>query len=354
MTAHLFSPLTLRGVTFRNRIGMSPMCQYSSADGFVNDWHLAHIGARAAGGVGLTMMEATGVTPEGRITPGCAGIWRDAHIEPFRRIVDFVESQGAVAGIQLAHAGRKASMNVPWKGDKRLTAAEGGWQTIAPSPVPFAAEHDAPLEMSAIYIRQAIDAFVAAAERAVKAGFRVIELHGAHGYLLHEFLSPISNKRTDSYGGPLDNRCRLIWEIAEQVRAKIPKGLALGARLSCADWVAGGLTIEDTIHVAAGLKQRGVDFIDCSSGGISPDARPKAGPGYQVPFARDIRAKAGVPTCAVGMITEAVQADALIRDGAADMVFIGRALLRDPSWALHAAAALGQKADVPLQYLRAY
>jgi 2,4-dienoyl-CoA reductase-like NADH-dependent reductase (Old Yellow Enzyme family) len=354
LQTHLFSPLNIRGLTLRNRVGVSPMCQYSAEDGFVNDWHFAHLGSRAVGGAGLVMMEATNVSPEGRITPACTGLWKDAHIEPLRRITDFIKKQGAVAGIQLGHAGRKASMQKPWDGGKRLGKNEGGWETIAPSALPFSPDLEPPKEMSVADIQKFIADFVSAAERAVKAGFQIIELHGAHGYLLHEFLSPISNKRSDSYGGALENRCRLALEIAEQIRKTIPQEIVLGARLSCVDWLEGGITIDDSVYLSRELKKRGVDFIDCSSGFISAEAKSPFAPGFQVPFAREIREKTGILTCAVGLITEAEQADGIIRGGSADMVFLARAMLRDPYWAIHAARQLNQKADIPAQYLRGY
>jgi 2,4-dienoyl-CoA reductase-like NADH-dependent reductase (Old Yellow Enzyme family) len=352
--AHLFSPLKIRDLTLRNRIGVSPMCQYSAEDGFVNDWHFAHLGSRAVGGAGLVMMEATNVSPEGRITPACTGLWKDAHIEPLKRITDFIKKQGAAAGIQLGHAGRKASMQKPWEGGRRLGKEQGGWETLAPSALPFSPELEPPKEMSAADIQKFIADFISAAARAVRAGFQIIELHGAHGYLLHEFLSPLSNKRSDIYGGSLENRCRLALEIAEKIRKTVPQDIILGARLSCVDWLEGGITIDDSVYLAQELKKRGVDFIDCSSGFISAEAKSPFAPGFQVPFAREIRGKTGVFTCAVGLITEAEQADEIIRSGAADMVFLARAMLRDPYWPIHAAQKLGQKAEIPPQYLRAY
>ncbi|MCE9507255.1 MAG: NADH:flavin oxidoreductase/NADH oxidase [Alphaproteobacteria bacterium] len=351
---HLFSPLKIRNLVLRNRIGVSPMCQYSSEDGFVNDWHFAHLGSRAVGGAGLVMMEATNVSPEGRITPACTGLWKDAHIEPLWRITDFIKKQGAAAGVQLGHAGRKASMQKPWEGGKRLSKDQGGWETLAPSALPFSPELEPPKEMSGADIQKFIADFVSAAERAVRAGFQIIELHGAHGYLLHEFLSPLSNKRADSYGGSLENRCRLTLEIAGKIRKVIPQEIVLGARLSCVDWLEGGITIDDSAHLAQELKKRGVDFIDCSSGFISAAAKSPFAPGFQVPFAKEIREKTGILTCAVGLITEAEQADGIIRSGGADMVFLARAMLRDPYWPIHAAQKLNQKAEIPPQYLRGY
>lgn len=351
---HLFSPLTLRNLTLRNRIGVSPMCQYSSEDGFINDWHLVHLGARAAGGAALVMMEATGVTPEGRITPACTGIWKDEHITPLKQLTVFIKKHGAAAAIQLAHAGRKASMAKPADGGKRLTQAQGGWETLAPSAIPFAAEDAPPREMSEADIERLTADFVAAAKRAVEAGFQIIEIHGAHGYLLHEFLSPLSNKRADRYGGIRENRCRLILDIATRIRALIPQDIVVGARLSCVDWAEGGITIADSVYVAQELKKRGVDFIDCSSGLVTAGAKVPFAPNFQVPFSKEIREKAAIPTCAVGLITEAGQADSIIRNGEADMVFLAREMLRDPYWPIHAAQKLGQKVDIPQQYLRAH
>lgn len=354
MTVHLFTPLTLRGLTLRNRIGVSPMCQYSSADGFASDWHVVHLGSRAVGGAGLVVMEATAVLPEGRITPACNGIWDDAHVEPLRRVTGFVRAQGAAAGIQLAHAGRKAGKAVPWEGGRHLGAEEGGWTPLAPSPIPFLPGHGAPREMTPDDIARVKDAFVAGARRAVAAGFQVVELHYAHGYLVHEFLSPLSNKREDDYGGPEENRFRLALEIARAVRAEIGENIVMGARLSCTDWAPGGLAIEDTVRLAAQLKAAGADFIDCSSGALVADAKMNPMPGFQVPFAKVIRAQAGVATCAVGMISEARHANDIVASGQADMVFLARALLRDPYWPVHAALELGADAPVPPQYLRGY
>lgn len=352
---HLFSPLTIRSLTIRNRIGVSPMCQYSSVDGFANDWHVQHIGSRAAGGAGLVIMEATGVSPEGRITPSCHGLWQEAHIEKLKRITEFSREQGAAIGIQIGHAGRKASMEKPWEGGKRLSLAEGGWKTWAPSAIPFAPDHEPPHEMTIGDIRKLTDDFVASAQRAVRAGFQIIELHGAHGYLLHEFMSPLSNRRTDDYGGTEENRFRLLIEIARAVKAAVPADIILGARLSCIDWAEGGLKIADTVRLSAALKKEGVDFIDCSTGFVVPDEKVPFAPGFQVPYAEEIRKEAGILTAAVGGISEAPQADAIIREGRADMVFLARAMLRDPYWAVHAALALEADAGlVPAQYLRGY
>lgn len=354
MSSSLFTPISFRGLDIRNRIGVSPMCQYSSVDGFANDWHLVHLGSRAIGGAGLVMMEATAVVPEGRITPSDHGIWKDEHIEFLKRITGFIGDHGAASAIQIAHAGRKASHAAPWEGGKKLSAAEGGWQTDAPSPLPFLPDHDAPREMTIDDVRRTADAFVAAGQRAVKAGFDIVEIHGAHGYLLHEFLSPLSNKRMDEYGGTEENRFRLILDIARGLRAALPKETVIGTRLSCTDWAEGGLAIADTVRLSARLKEAGVDFIDCSSGALTPDAKIPTGPGYQVPFAKEIREKAKIPTCAVGMITEPQQAEDIVAKGEADMVFLARAMLRDPYWPVHAAEKLGAPLDIPAQYLRGY
>ncbi len=350
----LFQPITFRQLTLRNRIGISPMCMYSAVNGFANDWHFVHLGARAAGGAGLVMMEATGVTPEGRITPGCHGIYLDAHVEGLKRITAFIRRHGAAPGIQIGHAGRKASCAVPWEGGKALTAAQGGWQTIGPSAIAFSPDSPVPQAMSLDDIKKLTDDFVSAAKRAVAAGFEIIELHGAHGYLLHEFLSPFSNQRTDNYGGTEENRARLILEVASAVRAAIPAHIVLAARLSCSEWKDGGFDIDAAVRLAKQLKERGVDFIDCSSGGNIPDAKIPSTPGYQVPFAKQIRAESGIPVAAVGLITEPSQANDIVKDGAADMVFIARASLRDPHWPLNAAQALGADVDAPPQYLRGF
>ncbi len=350
----LFSPITFRNLKIKNRIGVSPMCQYSSDDGFANDWHLQHIGSRAAGGAGLIIMEATGVAAEGRITPGCLGLWKDAHVDYLSRITDFAKKFDCAIGIQIAHAGRKASCSLPWQGGKQLSANDGGWQTVAPSAIPFNMGEATPKAMTLDDIKRVKDEFVATALRAVKAGFQIIELHGAHGYLLNEFISPLSNQRTDDYGGSEENRFRLILEIAEAVNAAVPKDIVLGARLSCSDWKDGGITIVDSVRLSQKLKTVGVDFIDCSSGGLVPDAKVTVGPGYQVPFAAQIRKEANIPTAAVGMITEAQQAEDIIAKGQADMVFLARAMLHDAYWPIHAAEKLSADLDVPAQYLRGY
>jgi 2,4-dienoyl-CoA reductase-like NADH-dependent reductase (Old Yellow Enzyme family) len=354
--AHLFEPLTLRSVTLSNRVCVSPMCEYSAEDGFAGDWHFVHLGSRAVGGAGLVIAEATAVEARGRITASDLGLWKDAHVEPLSRIVRFLEGQGAVAGVQLAHAGRKASTRVPWDGGAGVPAEEGGWEPIAPSALPFSERTLTPRAMSLQDISEVIRAFAAAARRSLTAGFRVVELHLAHGYLVHEFLSPLSNRREDGYGGDFAHRIRLALEITRAVRAEWPERLPLLARLSCTDWVDGGWTLEESLELARRLNAEGVDLVDCSSGGLVPYARIEAVPGYQVPFARRIRAEAGVPTAAVGLISTPAQADAIVREGAADLVMLARAMLRDPYWALHAAEELGhpEARRIPKQYLRAF
>ena len=350
----LFEPLTLRGVTFRNRIGVSPMCQYSSADGFASDWHLVHLGSRAVGGAGVVIAEATAVTADGRISPADLGIWKDEHVEPLSRVTRFIEAQGAVAGIQLAHAGRKASVAAPWRGGKALAVEDGGWRPVwGPSAIAFSRSSPVPDALDDAGIRAVIADFREAARRSLDAGFRVIELHAAHGYLLHEFLSPLANQRTDEYGGSFENRVRLTIEVTEAVRTVWPDSLPLFVRLSGTDWVEDGWNVEQSAELARLLGARGVDLIDCSSGGIIPGVRIPVGPGYQVSLAQRIRAASGVPTAAVGLITSAQQADAVLRSGSADMVFLARKLLRDPYWPLHAARELGVAVEWPVQYQRA-
>ncbi len=351
---HLFSSLTIRGVTFRNRIAVSPMCQYSSEDGFANDWHLVHLGSRAAGGAALIITEASAVEARGRISPKDLGIWKDEHIENLAHIARFVKAQGAVPGIQIAHSGRKGSTRAPWEGDAVVSREQGGWQTVAPSPVPFRPGEPVPAELSRADIRAIVGTFAAAARRAHTAGFEVVEIHGAHGYLVNEFLSPLSNHRTDEYGGPFENRARFALEIVAAVRAVWPENLPLFLRISASEWVDGGWSVDDSVALATQVRNLGVDLVDCSSGGNSPDARIQLGPGYQVPFAERIRRDAGVLTGAVGMITGARQADEIIRAGRADLVLMAREFLRDPYWPLHAAPILQAEAAVPVQYLRAF
>ncbi|HUW91649.1 MAG TPA: NADPH dehydrogenase NamA [Bacteroidales bacterium] len=350
--SRLFSPLQIRNVTLRNRIVMSPMCQYSAKEGFANDWHMTHYGSRAVGGAGLIMVEATAVAPEGRITPGDLGLWSDDQISSLNRIVSFIHDNNAVAGIQLAHAGRKASCALPLEGGKQLDEKQGGWQTVAPSAIPFMPGDRAPLMLDREAIKNIITSFKAAAERAKTAGFRVAEIHSAHGYLLQEFLSPLSNRRTDEYGGSFQNRIRLLLEVADAVRSVWPDENPLFVRISATEWTEGGWTPEESVRLAEILKDHGVDLIDCSSGGNVHDAVIPFGPGYQVPFAETIR-KTGILTGAVGMITTARQAEAILNEGKADLIFIGRELLRNPYFSLLAARELEEEASWPVQYLRA-
>ncbi len=350
----LFSPYTQRSVTYRNRIGVSPMCQYSATDGFANDWHLVHLGARAAAGAGLVIVEATGVSPEARITPGCLGLWKDEQIAPLQRIAAFLSSQGAVPGIQLAHAGRKASCTRPWEGGKPMAPHEPeAWQTIAPSATGYRDTDPLPFAMGEFEIEKLVNDFVRAAERALKAGFKLIEIHAAHGYLLHQFLSPLSNMRTDAYGGSFENRIRMLCTVVRAVRVVWPTALPLWVRLSCTDWVEGGWSIEESIQLASILAPLGVDLIDCSSGGNSPLQKIPVGPCYQVLFAERIRNEANMPTAAVGMITTSTECDRIISNGQADMVLLAREYLRNPAFAQQAAKELGVDLEWPVQYVRA-
>ncbi|MHB8253438.1 MAG: NADH:flavin oxidoreductase/NADH oxidase [Acidiferrobacter sp.] len=349
----LFSPWSLRSQTFRNRVFVSPMCQYSGIDGFPTSWHLVHLGSRAVGGAGLIVMEATAVSAEGRITPGDLGIWTDEHAQALKPIAHFIKSQGAVPGIQIAHAGRKASTDAPWRGGEPLSPARGGWQVLAPSAIPFGPQSPQPLAYAANQLATIIFAFREAARRARDAGFEVLELHMAHGYLLHEFLSPLSNQRTDQYGGTLANRLRLPLAVTDAVRSVWPEAFPLFVRISASDWVSGGWDIEQSLILAQELKSRGVDLIDCSSGGMVPDAVIPAGPGFQTPFATRIRQEVGIPTGAVGLITDPLQAEQIVATGLADCVFLGRELLRDPYWPQRAAKALHAQCDWPPQYDRA-
>jgi 2,4-dienoyl-CoA reductase-like NADH-dependent reductase (Old Yellow Enzyme family) len=352
---NLFSPLAIRGITFRNRIAVSPMCQYSSVDGFASDWHLVHLGSRAVGGAGLVMMEATAVEARGRITPGDHGIWQDDHIAMLTRIASFIKQHGAVPGIQIAHAGRKASCYVPWENNGAPIPAEaGGWQTVAPSAMPFRETDPVPKALHLTEIREIVDAFAHAAHRALAAGFQVLELHCAHGYLAHEFLSPLANKRTDEYGGSFQNRIRFVLQLAEAVRRVWPDRFPLFVRISATDWKEGGWTPDDSVQLAKELRPRSVDLIDCSSGAMVPDAKIPAAPGFQVPFAERIKREANIRTGAVGMITEPHQADEIIRSEKADLVLLARELLRDPYWPLHASKALGHDPHPPVQYQRAF
>jgi 2,4-dienoyl-CoA reductase-like NADH-dependent reductase (Old Yellow Enzyme family) len=350
---NLFSPLTIRGVSLPNRIAVSPMCQYSSEDGKATDWHLVHLGSRAVGGAGMVMVEATAVEARGRISPADMGIWDDAHIDPLARIAKFIDKQGSVPAIQLAHAGRKASVQAPWEGGAPLVATNGGWHTVGPSAIAFSEQFAPPEELDAAGIETIKKSFTDAAQRAIEAGFRIIEIHSAHGYLLHSFLSPLSNKREDAYGGSLFDRMHLLVEIAREIRKLMPESMPLFTRISATDWVEGGWDIDDAITLAKALKDEGVDLIDCSSGGLVPHAKVPLTPGYQVPFAEKIRHDTKILTGAVGLITTPEQADEIIRNGKADLVLLAREMLRDPYWPLHAAATLQQKANWPKQYLRA-
>ena len=351
---HLFDSFSIRDLEFSNRVFVSPMCEYSSVDGYANDWHLVHLGSRAVGGAGLVLTEATAVLPEGRISPQDLGIWKDEHVDALKRIVSFIHEQGSVAGMQLAHAGRKASTRRPWEGDGVVPETEGGWQNVmAPSAIPFADNYPTPQALTVDGIQQVVRAFADAARRACDAGFRVIEIHAAHGYLIHEFLSPLSNHRDDTYGGSFENRTRLIREIVTAVRSSWPKGAPLFVRISATDWVEGGWDLEQSIELARSLKQLGVDLIDCSSGGTVLHAKIPAGAGYQTLFAQRIRHEAEILTGAVGMITSPIQAEQIIGTGQADAVVIAREFLRDPYWPLRAAKELGQPIAWPVQYLRA-
>jgi 2,4-dienoyl-CoA reductase-like NADH-dependent reductase (Old Yellow Enzyme family) len=346
----LLSPLTLRGVTFRNRIAMSPMCQYMAREGMAHNWHLVHLGSRAVGGAGFVCVEATAVTPQGRISPADVGLWSDAHAAPLATIAAFVKEQGAVAGIQLAHAGRKGSSKPPWEGGGWIPIHDGGWEVVGPSALPFDEHGPEPKELSDAEIEAIIHAFEAATRRAVAAGFQVIELHAAHGYLLHEFLSPLSNRRTDRYGGDLENRIRLVRRVADRMRQAMPDDLLLFTRISATDWVEGAWDIEQAIHLAGRLADVGVDLVDVSSGGSAPRAHIPVARGYQVPFARRIRDEAAIPTAAVGLITETAHADEIITGGDADLVMLGRELLREPYWALKSQHTLDQEPSWPVPY----
>jgi 2,4-dienoyl-CoA reductase-like NADH-dependent reductase (Old Yellow Enzyme family) len=350
---HVFDPLALRSVTLRNRLAVSPMCQYSAVDGVPGDWHLVHLGARAAGGAGLVLAEATAVEPRGRISPADTGLWDDAQTDAWARIVRFVEGQGAAAGIQLAHAGRRGSARPPWEGEGAVPAAAGGWAVVGPSPLRFSETYPEPAALDEDGLAGVVAAFAAAAARARAAGFRVLEVHAAHGYLLHQFLSPLSNLRQDRWGGSFENRTRLVREVVGAVRAVWPEALPLLVRLSATDWVEGGWTVDETVALARDLRGLGVDLLDVSSGGTSPRAKVPAGPGYQAAFAERIRREAGIATGAVGMITSPDQADHVVRSGQADLVLLGRELLRDPHFPLRAARALGREGPWPRQYLRA-
>jgi 2,4-dienoyl-CoA reductase-like NADH-dependent reductase (Old Yellow Enzyme family) len=350
----LFSPLRLRDVDFKNRIFVSPMCQYSSHDGMPTDWHLVHLGSRAVGGAAMVMVEATAVSPEGRISPWDSGLWSDEHAAAFRRITRFVREQGAVPAIQLAHAGRKASTEVPWRGGQVIAPdQENGWLPVAPSAIPFRSGETVPHALTVAEIDGVVDDFAAAARRAADAGFEVVEIHAAHGYLLHEFLSPLSNARTDEYGGSLENRMRLTLRVAKALRDFWDDAKPLLVRISASDWVEGGWDLASSIELARQLRALGVDMIDCSSGGLVPGAKIEIGPGYQVPYSEAIRREASIATVAVGLITEPSQAEAIVAEGRADAVMLARGMLRDPYWPLHAAKSLGVDVAWPEQYQRA-
>jgi 2,4-dienoyl-CoA reductase-like NADH-dependent reductase (Old Yellow Enzyme family) len=353
MSHPLFSSFQLRSISFANRIGVSPMCQYSAADGFANDWHMVHLGSRAQGGPGLVMLEASAVLPEGRITPDDLGIYKDEHVAGLKRIAEFIHAQGVRAGIQLAHAGRKASMASPFVGDRLVTAEEGGWTPVAPSAIAFAPHYAVPEALDEAGIDAVVEAFDKAARRAFAAGFDFVEIHSAHGYLLNEFLSPLSNHRTDAYGGSFENRTRLLLRVVDAVRAAWPEHLPLFVRISATDWMEGGWSVDDSVALSGILRAHGVDLIDVSSGGLVPNAKITVGPAFQTPFAARIRTEGAIPTAAVGMITDPHQADGIIAEGKADLVFLAREMLRDPYWPLHAAATLGEPASWPAQYLRA-
>ncbi|MBP7202801.1 MAG: NADH:flavin oxidoreductase/NADH oxidase [Propionivibrio sp.] len=351
--AHLFDSLKLRDIVLPNRIGLPPMCQYSAHDGVAADWHFVHYGTRATGGAGLMIVEATAVTAEGRISPGDLGLWNDGQIEPLARIARFAGEHGTVAAVQLAHAGRKAGISLGWQEQRSLRADEGGWATVAPSALSFGPGYDVPQALDEAGIRAVIDQFAAAARRARDAGFPIVEIHAAHGYLLHQFLSPLSNQRTDEWGGSFENRTRLVREVARTVRAEWPERLPLLIRLSATDWVEGGWNIEETVALCRSLKELGIDLVDVSTAGLLPTAKIPVGPGFQTEFAERVRHEADLPVAAVGMITSPAQADHIVRSGQADMVLLGRELLRNPYWPLAAARELGQPASWPKQYLRA-
>jgi 2,4-dienoyl-CoA reductase-like NADH-dependent reductase (Old Yellow Enzyme family) len=351
--SQLFTPLTLRSITFPNRVFVSPMCQYSSDEGMPNEWHFVHLGSRAVGGAGMVMVEASGVSPIGRITAWDSGIWSEAQADAFAPIVAFMHERGSIAGIQIAHAGRKASTEKPWRGGRVITEGPHAWTTVAPSAIPFREGDPAPHALTLEEIDGIVEQFVRSTQLALRAGFRVVEIHAAHGYLLHQFLSPLCNTRNDEYGGSLENRMRLTLRVTRAVRAAWPESLPLFVRISATDWAEGGWTLAESIVLSRELRNLGVDLIDCSSGGAVPHAKIELGPGYQVPFARAVRAEAGIATGAVGLITTARQAEEIVSEGAADAVLLARQFLRDPYFALHAAKELGVEATWPDQYARA-
>jgi len=351
--AHLFAPLTLRSLTLNNRIGIPPMCQYSATDGVAGDWHFVHYASRAVGGAGLLIVEATAVVPEGRISPGDLGLWEDGQIAPLARIAEFVRAQGSVPAIQLAHSGRKGGVSLGWETQRSLAPEAGGWESVGPSAIAFGEGYRPPRELTRAEIAAIPGHFVAAARRARRAGFATVEIHAAHGYLLHEFLSPLSNQRGDDYGGSFANRTRLVREVAAAVRREWPADLPVLIRLSATDWMEGGWSADETVALCRELKDLGIDLADISTGGLVPTARIPAGPGFQSEFAARVRHEAGLPSAAVGLITSPEQADHVVRSGQADLVLIGREILRNPYWPLQAAQALGHQAAWPAQYLRA-
>ncbi len=349
----LFTPIQIKNITLKNRIVVSPMCQYSATDGFVNNWHLVHLGSRAVGGAALVITEATAVSPEGRISVGDLGIWKDEHLEKLKEVTDFIHGNGAIAGIQLAHAGRKASFDIPWENPQQLEEADGGWDTLAPSTIKFNPTDKTPVALDLVGIEKVKSDFRSAAARAIEAGFKVIEIHAAHGYLLHQFLSPLSNERTDNYGGNFENRIRLLLETISSVQEVWPKENPLFVRISATDWAEGGWTIEESVQLSAVLKNKGVDVIDTSSGGLTLAQKIKVQPGYQVQFAEVIKKETSITTGAVGLITAAQQAEEILQNGEADLIFLARELLRDPYFPLHAALELGDEVKWHAQYERA-
>ena len=353
MDSQLFSPLAIKSIVLKNRIAISPMCQYSATDGFANDWHLVHLGSRASGGAGLIIQEATAVSPEARISPQDLGLWKDEQIEKMQQINRFIVSQNAVPGIQLAHAGRKASVSAPWNGNKKLDESQGGWETVAPSAIGYHSNEKAPIALDKIGIQKVISDFKSATKRVVQAGYQVLEIHGAHGYLLHQFLSPLSNFRTDEYGGSFENRFRLTLEVVDAVQSEWPKDLPLLVRISATDWADGGWNVEESVALTKILKQKGVDLIDASSGGLVSHQKIPLGPNYQVPFAEKIKKDTGILTGAVGLITEAIQAEEIIADGKADLVLFARESLRNPNLGLTFAHELQATIQWPKQYERA-
>lgn len=349
----LFSPVTIKSIQFKNRIVVSPMCQYSSIDGFATDWHLVHLGSRAVGGAGLIITEATGVSPEGRISSEDLGIWKDEHIEKLSQITAFISAQGCVPGVQLAHAGRKASTAVPWKGRAEVPQSEGGWQTVSASAIPFSDNYPKPIALDAVGIDKVVSDFTAAAKRALQAGFKVIEIHAAHGYLVHQFLSPLSNHRTDEYGGSFENRIRLLLRIIDGIRTVWPADLPLFTRISATDWADGGWNPDESVQLAHILKEKGIDLIDVSSGGLAAHQQITVGPAYQLPFASRIKRETGILTGTVGMITNSLQAETILVNGDADMIIMAREILRNPYFPLEAARDLKEGVAWPVQYERA-